>query len=187
MCEGMIHHSVIRDSIISCEPAFIKGSIYRLNVGYPVFMTEGDTNVKGYVVSLKPSELLPSILDEFHGVNAKQPNRSIYDRVSTQAMVNSELVDVEVYSLRAKKLPKDAFKIECGDWEKDLKEQTPLQDRFDEEEIAYISKIGKTTGREVIPYTPMTRQLEKKGLVIDKGRRPALTTYGKEVFKYLGL
>lgn len=187
LCEGMIHHGIIRDAIKSCEPAQIKGSIYRLDVGYPVYLLEGESVVKGYVVELQASEILASILDEFHGINIKQPNRSIYEREFVQALIGSSMEEVQVYALRPKKLPKNAVKIETGDWELDFSSQDPLSARFDEEEIAYIEKIGKTTGREVIPYTTMTRQLEKKGLVIDKGRRPALTPYGKEVFKYLGL
>jgi hypothetical protein len=95
--------------------------------------------------------------------------------------------EVSVYALRPKKLPKNAVPIVDGDWESDFHSQEPLKERFEEDEIQYIEKIGKATGREVIPYTNMTRKLEKKGLVIDKGRRPALTVYGKEVFKYLGL
>lgn len=187
LCEGMIHHGILRDSIVSCEPAKIKGSVYRLDVGYPVYLTDGDDCVKGYVVSLRPSEILASILDEFHGVNLRQPNRSIYERETAQALVGQSQLEVEVYALRAKKLPKNAVLIEEGNWEIDFQSQEPLSSRFDEDEITYIDKIGKTTGREVIPYTAMTRQLEKKGIVIDKGRRPALTPYGKEVFKYLGL
>lgn len=187
LCEGMVHHGIIRDSIVSCQPALVKGSIYRLDVGYPVFLVEGETQVKGYIVELKASEILSSILDEFHGVNYKQPNRSIYERETVHALCGSTMEEVSVYALRPKKLPKNAVSITDGDWEADFTSQEPLKERFEEDEIQYIEKIGKATGREVIPYTNMTRKLEKKGLVIDKGRRPALTVYGKEVFKYLGL
>ena len=187
LCEGMIHHKVIKDSIVNCVPAEIKGSAYRLNVGYPVYLSEGNGSVKGYLVELKHSDILPALLDEFYGVNHRQPNRSVHERQYTQVLAGSNVVEAQVYALRAKKLPKDAILIENGNWEADFASQKPLDERFSEEEIQYIEKIGKTTGREVIPYTPMTRQLEKQGLVVDKGRRPALTPYGKEVFKYLGL
>ena len=185
--EGMIHHKVIKDSIVRCIPAEIRGSAYRLNVGYPVYLNEGDGVVKGYLVELKPSEILAAMLDEFYGVNHRQPNRSVHERMFTQVLVDNSMLEAQVYALRPKKLPKDAVLITDGNWEADFDSQKPLEDRFSEEEIQYIEKIGKTTGREVIPYTPMTRQLEKQGIVVDKGRRPALTPYGKEIFKYLGL
>ena len=53
------------------------------------------------------------------------------------------------------------------------------------EEKAYISKVGSATGRDIIPYSSLTRDLEKRGIVVDKGRRPALTSLGKEVLQFL--
>lgn len=187
LCQGMVHHKLIRDSVLSIEPAEARGSVYRLPVGYPVFVADQKSTVKGYLVQLRPSEILAVLLDEFYMVNERQPTRSLHERISVPVLVKQRMLEAQVYSLRPKKLPKEAVWIADGDWERDFAQQTPLAERFSPEEIEYIAMIGKTTGREVIPYTAMTRQLEKQGIVIDKGRRPALTAYGREVFKYLGL
>ncbi|MFK8137807.1 MAG: gamma-glutamylcyclotransferase family protein [Bdellovibrionales bacterium] len=187
LCAGKVHHKIIQDAVISEVPAVVKGSVYRLESGYHVFLEEGVAHVKGYIYELQESSVLDAILDEFHGVNHKQPNRSLYQRLNCSALAGSEMLDVDVFALRKKKLPKEAIQIVHGDWEEDFRAQTPLNERFNEDQILYIEKIGKTTGREVIPYTPMTRDLEKMGIVIDKGRRPALTNLGKEYFKYLDL
>lgn len=185
LSEGMIHHKIIKDAVLSCRPAKIKGTMYRLEVGYPVYLLEGEQIIDGYLVELRNSDVLWAILDEFHGVNYKQPNRSLYERVSRKVWCDGEVTINTVYALRSKKLPKNATLIQGGNWEQDFRDQPSLTERFKQEELEYIYKLGNTTGREVIPYTPLTRDMEKMGIVVDKGRRPALTAYGKEIYKYL--
>ena len=53
-------------------------------------------------------------------------------------------------------------------------------------QIAYIKKLGGTTGRDIVPIDlDLYRQLMKMELIVDKGRRLALSKRGKELYEYL--
>ena len=52
--------------------------------------------------------------------------------------------------------------------------------------VNYIKKLGTSSGRDVIPIDlDLYRELLKMELIIDKGRRLALSKLGQEVFRYL--
>ncbi len=46
----------------------------------------------------------------------------------------------------------------------------------------YVKKLGQISGRDILPIDlDLYRELMKLGLIIDKGRRLALTDLGKKV------
>ena len=97
-----------------------------------------------------------------------------------------EKVECWVYYLNPKKLPTTARLISDGDWESQI--QGPkFADQLTERQRHYIRKLGAATGREVVPIDlPLYRELMNLELIVDKGRRLALSKFGQEVCRYLG-
>lgn len=55
-----------------------------------------------------------------------------------------------------------------------------------EKQASYIKRLNHTSGREIIPIDlNLYRELMKLELIVDKGRRLALSKLGKEVAKSL--
>jgi gamma-glutamylcyclotransferase (GGCT)/AIG2-like uncharacterized protein YtfP len=165
-----------------------RGSVFRLEVGYPVFMTEGTTLVHGHLVQLKPSETLPKVLDELHGYSAAQPENSLYLKTLVQVFRVGETdpVGAWTYSMNPAKLPRNAVLIKDGDWKKSMEEKQPLTQNLTTSQRNYIQRLGKSTGRDIVPINlDLYRELMNKGLIVDKGRRLALTQLGQEVFRFL--
>ena len=51
----------------------------------------------------------------------------------------------------------------------------------------YILRLGATSGREIVPIDmKLYRELLNLEMIVDKGRRLALSKLGHEVFRYLG-
>lgn len=62
----------------------------------------------------------------------------------------------------------------------------PVAMTLTENQKRYILKLGASSGRDIVPIKlELYRELMNKGLVVDKGRRLALTALGKEVYRYL--
>jgi gamma-glutamylcyclotransferase (GGCT)/AIG2-like uncharacterized protein YtfP len=186
LCQGMVHHKLLEDIVLKVSPAVARGSVYRLEVGYPVFSAMGEQSIQGELIELKNVEILWPLLDQFFSYSEDKPEKSLFHRKRLLVITENGETEVFAYVVNPNKLPKAAKLIIHGDWRKDIEEQVPVTAALTEEEANYIRKLGKCTGREIVPYTPLTRELEKRGIVIDKGRRPALTKLGKEIFQYLG-
>jgi len=59
-------------------------------------------------------------------------------------------------------------------------------DQLTAKQVNYIKKLGSSSGRDIVPIDmELYRELMKMELIVDKGRRLALTKLGKEVFSYL--
>lgn len=189
MSEGMVHFSKIADFVMSSVPASIKATAYRLKVGFPALLQEERDHVAGHLVELKTSDLLQHLLDEFFGFNKLDPEKSLYSRHKTLVEVegSSEKTEAWVYFLNPKKLPPTAKLIEGGDWQKSLNEEPLLVNKLTERQTQYIQRLGKSTGREIVPIDlPLYRELMGLELIVDKGRRLALSKLGHEVYRHLG-
>ncbi|MCB0347796.1 MAG: gamma-glutamylcyclotransferase [Bdellovibrionales bacterium] len=186
LCQGMVHHKLLQDSILKVSPAVTQGNAYRLEVGYPVFSATGTNSIQGELIELKATEILWPLLDQFFSFSEDKLEKSLFHRKPIHVTTDSGVFEVFAYSINPTKMPKTAKLILDGDWRKDIKLTAPVTTELTVDEADYIKKLGKCTGREIVPYTPLTRELEKRGIVVDKGRRPALTKLGKEIFHYLG-
>lgn len=61
-----------------------------------------------------------------------------------------------------------------------------LSEQLTEKQRSYVVKLGKCSGRDIVPIDlNLYRELLKLELVVDKGRRLALTPLGQNVFKSL--
>ena len=186
MSEGLVHFEKIKEFIVHSVPAQIQGSAYRLKVGFPVVLQEGFDAICGHLVTLKANDLLFSLLDQFHGFCQTEESQSLYFRkpVAVRADEGEELA--ETYFLNPQKLPKTATFIENGDWKQSLAQQPALTDKLTERQKTYIARLGATTGREIVPIDlPLYRELMNLEMIVDKGRRLALSKMGHEVFRYL--
>ncbi len=187
LCEGLVHFNKIQEFINISMPATTVGSAYRLKVGYPVLMHEGSDTVGGQLIELRASDLLVALLDEFHGFHKLDESKSLYFRreVTVQTVRGEETA--WAYVLNPKKLPKTATLIAGGDWKASLEAEPPLTEKLTERQRTYIQRLGKSTGREIIPIDlPLYRELMNLEMIVDKGRRLALSKTGQEVYRHLG-
>lgn len=184
MSEGLVHWSKISQFIESSAPARLKAAAYRLRVGFPVLLKEGRDFVEGYVTELKSSDLLLNLLDEFHGFSRFDPEKSLFVREEAELDGGEK---AWVYFLNPKKLPVSAKPIDGGDWKKTLEEEPPLTAKITERQRCYLLRLAAATGREIVPINDMSlyRELMNLELIVDKGRRLALSKLGQEVVRYL--
>lgn len=186
LTEGLVHFSKIKDFVLSSQSAQIKGSAYRLKVGYPVVLEEGQDMVSGLVVTLNNNALLIGLLDEFHGLNPLHPEKSLYYRKDVVANLGDSKEVVYTYFLNPAKLPKNSIHIENGDWILSLQQQPALTEKLSDRQRSYILKLGASSGRDIVPIDlPLYRELMNLELIVDKGRRLALSKLGHEVYRYL--
>src|SRR5690606_20756966 len=143
--------------------------------------------VPGTIVKLDAPELLFRLLDEFHGFMPMTPDKSLYLKTTVQAeLSNGAVCDATLYSMNRSKLPKNAALISDGDWRRDLSERPALTEGLTERQADYVRRLGRAKGREIVPIDlNLYRELMKLDLIVDKGRRLALTRLGKEAARYL--
>jgi len=186
--EGMVHFEKISKYIKEKHKAWARGSVYRLEVGFPVLLAEGSSRVEGTLVKIKETELLLSILDEFHGYSSTEPAKSLYFReeITVETESSVELQPCFTYRLNPAKLPSTAQLLVDGDWKTALSKNPALIDSLTDRQKCYIQKLSVSSRRDTIVYPlDVCRDLERRQLIVDKGRRFALTNLGLEVSRYL--
>ncbi|MBX9766659.1 MAG: gamma-glutamylcyclotransferase [Bdellovibrionales bacterium] len=188
LSEGMVHFQKISGFLLDSKPAKAKGTVFRLEVGYPVFSHIGNDIIHGHLFEIKNDDMVQALLDSFHGVHPKNPERSVYFRELLQVEnAEGQHEQVIVYSVNLKKLPDSTKRIEGGNWNRDFTENPPMTFQLSDRQKEYIRKLGQSSGRDIVPIKDLElyRQLMGRGLIVDKGRRLALTRLGQDVFRYL--
>jgi gamma-glutamylcyclotransferase (GGCT)/AIG2-like uncharacterized protein YtfP len=188
LSEGMVQFGKIRDFIHNQRPVEARGTVYRLKVGYPVMTAGGTDSIPGLMVELKVSDLLLGLLDEFHGYNAQDTPKSLHFREKIMVMCpqTREQFECSAYLFNTDKISAGATRIEGGDWRKSLDERPPMTSLLTEKQKSYILKLGSSSGREIVPIDlSLYRELMNLEIIVDKGRRLALSKLGQEVFRYL--
>jgi gamma-glutamylcyclotransferase (GGCT)/AIG2-like uncharacterized protein YtfP len=187
LSEGLVHFSKIQEFIQASNPAVATAAVYRLKVGFPVLLEEGQDPVAGQLLELRTTDLLVNLLDEFHGFHKLDESKSLYFRreITVETALGAE--KAWAYVLNPKKLPKNAALIVGGDWKASMQGEPPLTEKLTERQRTYIQRLGNSTGREIVPIDlPLYRELMNLEMIVDKGRRLALSKTGHEVFRYLG-
>lgn len=183
---GMVHYKRIEEFVADVSIAHTKGSVYRLEVGFPVFSNDGTEMITGEVITLKNSEVLLKLVDEFFGYSVSNKEKSLFHRIPIDVETMDGPLSVQTYVINPLKLPKTAKVIANGDWKKDLEVNPPLTITLTERQVTYIKKLGASSGRDIVPINlDLYRELLNKGLILDKGRRLALTKLGQEAYRYL--
>jgi gamma-glutamylcyclotransferase (GGCT)/AIG2-like uncharacterized protein YtfP len=191
--EGMLHFQKLRPFIVSYEQATIEAAAYRLPVGFPVLVAADESGgpadqISGQLVELKSDETLLALMDTLHGVNGSQPAKGLHSRCTvTVKKSTGESDEAQVYFFNPKKLTAKAERIEKGIWQESLSLNPPLTEQLTEKQKTYVLKLGSVKGRDIVPINDLKlyRELMKLELIVDKGRRLALSSLGKEVYNHL--
>lgn len=186
MAEGMVHFEKIKDFFKSITTGKTKGTMYRLKSGYPVLVQEGQDFIHGNLLELNSSDLLWHLLDEFYGYNSQDPNKSFYRREATEVWMNDDIKVASVYVMGPEKIPATAQLIQGGDWQQMLRQQPPLSEQLTVKQKNYVLKLGSSSSREIVPIDmTLYRELMSLELIVDKGRRLALSSFGQELYRHL--
>ncbi|MCB0386897.1 MAG: gamma-glutamylcyclotransferase [Bdellovibrionales bacterium] len=182
----MVHFDRVAKYVKSCVPARARGTAYRLPVGYPVFLDEGHDGVEGQVLELEAPTVLLALLDEFHGVMPTHPAKSLFHKKEIDVETAGTVKKVFAYVVNPSKLPRTAKPIENGDWRSELDRAPAVTSTLTERQTEYVRRLGSSTGREIVPINlELYRELMKLDLIVDKGRRLALSKLGRDVYRYL--
>lgn len=190
--EGMLHFQKLRPFIVSYEPATIQATAYRLPVGFPVLVAQNSGNesdqIVGQLIELQFDQTLLALMDSLHGVHAADPAKGLHQRATAVVTKRSgETDEAQVYFFNPKKLTAKAQPIAGGIWQESLTQNPPLTEQLTDKQKTYVVKLGAAKGRDIVPINDLTlyRELMKLELIVDKGRRLALSPLGKEVYSYL--
>lgn len=186
--EGMVHFQKLVPYIVSFEKASIQANVYRLPVGFPVLVNQPDKVVEGQLIELKADSALLALLDAFYGLHPTDSSKGLHIRSEVQVIKASGMLETaQVYFFNPKKLTSKAQWIEDANWKKSLTEKPPIPEILTERQKAYVLKLGAAKGRDIVPIQDLSlyRELMKLELIVDKGRRLALSAVGKEVYSHL--
>lgn len=186
--EGMVHFQKLAPYILSFEKAFINSTVYRLPVGFPVLVNQERHEVAGQLIEVQADSTLMALMDTLHGVHLTDPAKGLH--LKSEAIVtkpSGELEAAQVYFFNPKKLTSKAVLIEDAGWENSIEQQPPLPMVLTEKQKSYVLKLGAIRGRDILPINDLTlyRELMKLELIVDKGRRLALSHLGKDVYSHL--
>lgn len=191
--EGMLHFQKLRPFIISYEPATLQAHAYRLPVGFPVLVAQNNNaepadQIVGQLVELKFDATLLALMDSLHGVHSTDPGKGLHERTTVRILKSSgDHDDAQVYFFNPKKLSTKSVRITGGVWQESLMQNPPLTEQLTDKQKSYVLKLGSVKGRDIVPINDLTlyRELMKLELIVDKGRRLALSSLGKEVYNHL--
>jgi gamma-glutamylcyclotransferase (GGCT)/AIG2-like uncharacterized protein YtfP len=168
---------------------FVRGNIYRLEVGFPVLSIESQPYshmIPGDLITCEVSDIFLSLMDEFHGYSRKTPEKSLYLRTEVEVLTQNGPQRAITYTINPLKMPKSAVLIENGNWIENLSQNPPFTLKLNDREKEYVRKLGQSSGRDIVPIQlDLYRALMNMGLIVDKGRRLALSKFGQEVFRFL--
>ncbi|MGE0763585.1 MAG: gamma-glutamylcyclotransferase [Bdellovibrionales bacterium] len=187
-CKGGLQFQLLEPYVENLSEAYILGRCLRTHVGYPVYLSQGTDRIPGQLVTLRGPDLLWRLLEEFHAVHPTHPERGLYQRLTREVvLVNSEeRLLATVFAVSESQVNSSWGPVLAGDWRLCLKTTPALPERMTPRQKNYIQRLGRSTGREIIPIDlDLYRELMKLQLIVDKGRRLALSPLGREVLRYL--
>lgn len=183
---GFVHHKWLEQFVDDARAAYIQGTVYRSNVGYPMLVNEGSDRIPGVLAQITGPAALFLIMDEFHGVSAMKPDSSVFQRFETNVMVDNETCRAQAYAMPKNKISPRWPRIVGGDWIQNLKSQPDLISTLSDAQKIYLSRLGASKAKESVPSDlTVYRELLKLELIVDRGRRVGLSKLGQEVVKYL--
>jgi hypothetical protein len=185
--EGMVHFNKIAPYVDSLRPATIYGSLLRCPSGLIVLDVDGAETVQGEIVTLKKSEFLFALLDSFHGVRLDLPEDGLFFRNQATAVLDCGATEITTaYYMNPRKIPRGSVRVEDANWKRSFLDQPPLYARLSERQKSYIQKLGASSGRDIVPIDlGLYRELMQMEIVIDKGRRLALSSLGQDLYRLL--
>jgi hypothetical protein len=190
--DGMLHFEKLKPFIVSYEVATLKAVAYMLPVGFPVLLAQESSidndQIIGQLVELRRDDALLALMDTLNGVHASDSAKGLNIRTTTKVVKSSgELDEAQVYLFNPKKLPAKSTRIAGGVWQEHLAQNPPLTSLLTDKQKTYVLRLGSAKGRDIVPINDLSlyRELMKLELIVDKGRRLALSSLGKEVYNHL--
>jgi len=185
--EGMVHFSKIQSYVQELKSAHISAKAVRTQLGFPLLLKEGANKIWGQVVDVQMPDVLLALLDEFHGFNPSQPEKGLQTREEVEILTEDGPCKAWAYFVNPKKLPANCAEIENGDWKQSLDQAPSMMEALTEKQKEYVLKLGAVSGRDIVPINDLSlyRELMKLELIVDKGRRLALSKLGREVYQHL--
>lgn len=186
-CAGYCQAKKLDSWKLSSEPAQVLGTAYKDSFGYPVVFSDGTDNIEGELIDVNMDATQMAYLDEMMGFNPLYPDQSLFFRQESNIKTADTFVKAWVYFANpAQWNLSGAQKIESGLWKQNLQQQVALPETLSEKQKSYILKLGNCTGRDVVRIDlALYRELMNLELILDKGRRLALTKKGQEVYRYI--
>ena len=180
--KGQVHHNKIAQLISGEQKAFVQGAVYRLRCGYPVLVPSIDGDlIEGVLYDLEVPESFLFVLDELMGVDLARQEKCLFNRLNVRVDVGGEQITATSYCLNPKKMNSHHKKITGGLWQKDILANPPISHSLEDRQKLYIHKLSQAKGRDILPIKlDLYRELMNLELIVDKGRRLALTPLGKE-------
>lgn len=180
---GQVHFLKISAFIKNMKPAFIRGTVYELSCGYPILSLEGENLVEGKLAEIDGSDTFWAVLDELFRYSPQSPKKGLFARCSHEVYVdNFTKISSEMYIANPAKALKDVKIISEGRWSSPGQNVEDLTER----QKTYIRKLSLAKGRDIVPIElDLYRELLSKQLIVDKGRRLALTRLGQEISYFL--
>ena len=148
-------------------------------------MNEGDGRIYGQAVALDIPDSQWPILDALNGCQMESTAARNYIIKQNVVVIEGELLGTELcaYGLNPQKKLQTIGPV--ADTE-NLKLEAELLFKLTDRQKNYIHKLAKVKGREVVPIDlAISRELISLQLIVDKGRRLALTNLGQEVSCFL--
>ena len=186
-CHDFVHFNKIQSLVQSHQAAHVEGRCYRTPVGFPLVLEEGGDSIPGDLMSLNLSPVMEAFLDECYGHNPMDPESSLtHKKLISVKLANGGSVIATAYFLNPLKKTAQLSQIEGGNWRDYLLQNPPLPERLNERQRTYVAKLGACAGRDIIPIDlVLYRELMNLELIVDKGRRLALSKLGQEVYRHL--
>lgn len=181
-------HPRFKDFIVKKERAYVKGSLHVLHCGLGLMSTEGQSMIPGTLVEMECPESYLPILDMLSGFDAMAPKKSFVHRQIVHASVlEAPSVEVQTYCLNPDKKIPGLRKLEGDELNMYFtNNKESVIDKLTERQKIYIQKLAQAKGREIVPVDmALYRELMSLELIVDKGRRLALTRLGTEVSLFL--
>lgn len=187
--EGQKCFSRFQNFIKSSQSAYVTGSLYKLSCGLPLLTPQGDKMIPGRLVELDVADSYWPILDALNGYNASVgPKKNFIVRQTLNVILpEADVVVAQAYCLSSERKTESCQEIEVADLVADGQIfEKSLVDKLTERQKTYIQKLSQAKGREIVPVDlALYRELISLELIVDKGRRLALTNLGHEVSLFL--
>lgn len=181
-------HSRFKEFIVSKDKGYVKGALYQLNCGLSLMSTEGSSLIPGHFVHMEFPETYLSVLDALCGYDMASPKKCFVTRKPVDVFgLESASQQAQAYCLNGeKKISGLRFIGEEHVQPAMFSHTDSLIDKLTERQKTYIQKLAQARGREIVPVDmALYRELMSLELIVDKGRRLALTKLGSEISLFL--
>lgn len=181
-------YSRFKDFIVQSQIAKVRGSLQLLSCGMGLLDPQGEAWIPGQWVELEAPESYLPLLDTLCGFDPQSLKKSFVVRKTVPVFLASDtLVDAEAYCLNSeKKMVGDRFLSDKEIQDGLARAKGSLIDKLTERQKTYIQKLAQAKGREIVPVDmALYRELMTLELIVDKGRRLALSKLGTEISWFL--